>query len=303
VSDPLPAFEWTEARLAALRGVAEAAGAAILTVYARLGRPGQPDRPDRGGVQVLTKADQSPLTEADLLADRLIRARLSIMFNARAVVSEESGAETDALVDPAAGFFLVDPLDGTKEFLARNGEFTVNIAWVQHGRPLAGVVHLPELGETFWGAVGLGAWKACKARTGEGGAAAAEEAREIHVAATSEQAAPGRGLRVLVSRSHGGAAQNALLQRLPQPIAPVEAGSSLKFCRLAEGAADLYPRLSPTMGWDTAAGQAVLEAAGGVVLAADGAPLRVPARPRAAPNPAFVAASSAELARRVLTAL
>jgi len=109
--------------------------------------------------------------------------------------------------------------------------------------------------------------------------------------------------RVLASRSHGGAVQRAYLQRLPQPIHCIEAGSSLKFCRLAEGAADLYPRLTATMAWDTAAGQAVLEAAGGVVLGTEGAPLRVPGRPREAPNPPFIAACHPELARRAIAAL
>jgi 3'(2'), 5'-bisphosphate nucleotidase len=278
-SDPL---EWPEARLASLRGITEAAGAAILGVYARLGAYG-------AGVEVQRKADHSPLTEADLMADRLIRARLAIMFNGHAMLSEEGSAETDAF-DPALGYFLVDPLDGTKEFLARNGEFTVNIAWVQGGRVLAGAVHAPALGETFWGAAGVGAWKTV-------GTSAPSP---IRVAALP---GPGAAWRVLASRSHGGAAQRAYLRRLPVPIECIEAGSSLKFCRLAEGAADLYPRLTATMAWDTAAGQAVLEAAGGVVLGTEGAPLRVPGRPRDAPNPPFMAASSAALARQAVEAL
>ena len=286
-------FEWTEPQLAALRGVAEAAGAAILGVYARLTAPG-----GEASVQVEHKADQSPVTEADLLADRLIRARLRIMFNGGAVLSEE-GEGADA-VDPALGYFLVDPLDGTKEFLARNGEFTVNIAWVQAGRVLAGVVHAPALGETFWGAAGVGAWKSTKGPAGAGPDAVVP----IRVAAPP---IPGARLRVLASRSHGGAAQRAYLSRLashlPQTPACIAAGSSLKFCRLAEGAADLYPRLSATMAWDTAAGQGVLEAAGGVVLGTEGAPLRVPGRPREAPNPPFFAASGAELARQAVALL
>jgi 3'(2'), 5'-bisphosphate nucleotidase len=279
------AIQWTEERLAALRGVAEAAGAAVLAVYARL--LSAPDDQGASAVKLQHKPDDSPLTEADLIADRLIRSRLGIMFGGQAVLSEEGEAAADPVEAsaPADGYFLVDPLDGTKEFLARNGEFTVNIAWVQGGRPMAGVVHAPALGETFCGAVGVGAWKA---------------QRPIRVAAP-----PGLGVpwRVLASRSHGGAAQRAYLRRLPQPLSCIEAGSSLKFCRLAEGAADLYPRLTATMAWDTAAGQAVLEAAGGVVLGTAGAPLRVPGRPREAPNPPFIAASSAELARRALAAL
>ena len=158
ISPTAPAFEWTAARLAALRGVAEAAGAAILTVYARL----VAGNAEAHGVQVQRKPDDSPLTEADLLADRLIRSRLAIVFNGCAVLSEEGAASADpgeAARSAGGGYFLVDPLDGTKEFLARNGEFTVNIAWVQGGRATAGVVHAPALGETFWGAAGVGAWK------------------------------------------------------------------------------------------------------------------------------------------------
>jgi 3'(2'), 5'-bisphosphate nucleotidase len=277
-----PAIEWTEARLAALRGVAEAAGAAILGVYARLAAQGVGGA---GGVPVQRKADDSPVTEADLLADRLLRARLPIMFDGAAVLSEEQAGDDG--VDPERGYFLVDPLDGTKEFLARNGEFTVNVAWVQGERTLAGVVHAPALGETFWGAAGVGAWKAA--------GVAAANVQPIHVAPPP---GPGATLRVLASRSHGGAAQRAYLARLPQPLTCLEAGSSLKFCRLAEGAADLYPRLTATMAWDTAAGQAVLEASGGVVFGTEGTALRVPRRPREAPNPPFIAACCAELARR-----
>lgn len=283
-------FEWNEAHLAALRGAAEAAGAAIMGIYARFEGGGE-------AVSVQHKADQSPVTEVDLAADRLIRARLRIMFNGGAVLSEEGDPGADA-VDPALGYFLVDPLDGTKEFLARNGEFTVNIAWVRAGRPLAGVVHAPALGQTYWGAAGVGAWKA----TLNDGVESAAQA--IGVAPVPPV---GEALRVLASRSHGGAAQRAYLARLaarlPQPPQCIEVGSSLKFCRVAEGAADLYPRLTATMAWDTAAGQAVLEAAGGVVLGTEGAPLRVPGRPREAPNPPFFAASSAGLALRAVMLL
>jgi 3'(2'), 5'-bisphosphate nucleotidase len=335
---PAALVEWTPERLAALRGVAEAAGAAILGVYARLLAAPAGEGAAGAAVQLQHKADDSPLTEADLVADRLIRARLAVVFRGHAVFSEEGeeraageAAEHRAGRLPAAhghnashaagGFFLVDPLDGTKEFLARNGEFTVNIAWVQGGRPTAGVVHAPALGETFWGAVGVGAWKAAVAvpeslrATGEPGAqgCAAPLTGDAAAPATHDGAAwairvappPGLGIpwRVLASRSHGGAVQRAYLRRLPQPLSCIEAGSSLKFCRLAEGAADLYPRLTATMPWDTAAGQAVLEAAGGVVLGTEGAPLRVPGRPREAPNPPFIAASSAALARRAVAAL
>ncbi|MBL8343077.1 MAG: 3'(2'),5'-bisphosphate nucleotidase CysQ [Rubrivivax sp.] len=296
---------WTEERLAALRGVAEAAGAAVLSVYARwLAAPADAAA---SAVKLQHKPDDSPLTEADLLADRLIRSRLGVVFRGHTVLSEEGAAAADPaeVTAMAGGYFLVDPLDGTKEFLARNGEFTVNIAWVQGGRPTAAVVHAPALGETFWGAVGVGAWKAAGGGSAVAGTTADARGNDGSVRRIRVAAPPGLGVpwRVLTSRSHGGAAQRAYLRRLPQPLSCIEAGSSLKFCRLAEGAADLYPRLTATMAWDTAAGQAVLEAAGGVVLGTEGAPLRVPGRPREAPNPPFIAASGAELARRAVAAL
>lgn len=275
--------DWTEARLLVLRGIAEEAGRAILEIDARYTREGE--------VQMAHKPDASPLTEADLSADRVIRERLAALFPGAAMLSEESdpGADRGGRVDPAAGYFLVDPLDGTKEFLARNGEFTVNIAWVQGQRATAGVVHAPALGETFWGAAGVGAWKSARGAV-----------QSIRVAPPP---APGVPWRVLASRSHGGAVQRAYLARLPWPFTCHEAGSSLKFCRLAEGVADLYPRLTATMPWDTAAGQAVLEAAGGVVYGTEGAALRVPGRPREAPNPPFFAASCAALAQQAVAVL
>lgn len=265
---------WTEATLGTLRGVAEAAGAAIMSVYAR-----------GGDVAVQRKEDNSPLTEADLLADRLILARLAIMFSGTPVVTEETPPPPGT--DLSAGFFLVDPLDGTREFLARNGEFTVNIAWISQGRPVAGVVHSPALGETHWGAAGVGAWRHSAA--GIQGLAAAPPA-------------PGQPWRVVASRSHLNAADQAWLERLPPPCEVVNAGSSLKFCRVADHAADLYLRSSPTMAWDTAAGQAVLEAAGGVVLGLDGRPLTVPANIAGQPNTGFVAAATAVMALAALRA-
>jgi 3'(2'), 5'-bisphosphate nucleotidase len=152
---------------------------------------------------------------------------------------------------------VVDPLDGTREFVKRNGEFTVNVALVVEHEPLLGVVAAPAQGLTYWGAAGVGAFNILK-----GGAR-----RRIHTVA------PQRPLRVVGSRSHASSETAAYLQRLgPHVVAPV--GSSLKFCLLAEGKAELYPRFGPTSEWDTAAGQAVLEAAGGHVTRMDGHRLR-----------------------------
>ncbi|MGE0723593.1 MAG: 3'(2'),5'-bisphosphate nucleotidase CysQ [Alphaproteobacteria bacterium] len=233
------------ALLAPLRAIAASAGEAILGVY-------------DGGFDVRTKDDASPVTLADEIADRLIVAALRQLTPSIPVVSEETVETSGPAAAGAARFWLVDPLDGTKEFIKRNGEFTVNVALVDGGRPVAGVVHIPALGETFAGAVGAGATL---------------QRRGADPAPIRCRPAPAEGLTVMTSRSHAdNAALDSFLRGWPVAARQV-AGSSLKFCRIAEGVADLYPRLGPTMEWDTAAGQAVLEAAGGTVRTFDGARL------------------------------
>ena len=219
-----------------------------------------------------SKDDDSPLTHADLRSDRVIREGLEQAFPGVFILSEESSSQAQGTIDH---FFLVDPLDGTKEFLKRNDEFTVNIALIERGVPVAGVVLAPALGQLYFGAAAIGAFR----RDAQGEAALR----------TQPPAAP---LRVIGSRSHGGEALEAWLKRLTCDHAFVAAGSSLKFCRLAEGQADVYPRLGPTSQWDTAAGQAVLECAGGAVLQASGEDLRYGLQ-RPILNPHFIA-----LARR-----
>jgi 3'(2'), 5'-bisphosphate nucleotidase len=243
--------------------IAQAAGEAILQVYAH-------------PFESALKDDGSPVTAADLRADAIIRAALTARYPQWPILSEESGGGHGGDVNT---FFLVDPLDGTKEFLQRNGEFTVNIALVHHGRPVAGIVLAPALGEAFCGSVEQGAFK----REGNG---AWEPITTC---------APQAPLRVLGSRSHGGPELARWIARLQGPHTFVAAGSSLKFCRLAEGEADVYPRMGPTSQWDTAAGQAVLEAAGGVVLDAAGEPLRYGLR-RPVLNPHFIALGAPTLA-------
>ncbi|GAB3411716.1 3'(2'),5'-bisphosphate nucleotidase CysQ family protein [Flindersiella endophytica] len=233
--------------LAAIADLTEAAGRAILEVYAA----------DEQGVQV--KADSSPVTEADLRAEAVILAGLAEIAPDIPVVAEESvAAGRIPVLEPGAAFFLVDPLDGTKEFLSRNGEFTVNIALVEAGEPVLGVVHTPVLGLTYVGGRGVAEVRD-QAATG---------AKPLGVVAPGPD-----GSRVLVSRSHLDAATEEWLAGV-QVAERVQAGSSLKFCRIAEGAADLYPRFGRTMEWDTAAGHAVLQAAGGIVLTPDGQPFR-----------------------------
>jgi len=233
------------ALLPALRAIAARAGEAILSIYA-------------GEHGTRAKADATPVTLADELADRLIVAQLRALTPAIPVVSEETVETSGPAASGARRFWLVDPLDGTREFIKRNGEFTVNIALVVDGRAVAGVIGVPALGELYAGALGVGA-----TRQRRDGAPEPIRAR----------AAPAAGLVVMTSRSHADtAALDGFLVGWPVAERRV-AGSALKFCRIAEGEADLYPRLGPTMEWDTAAGQAVLEAAGGSVRTLDGRPL------------------------------
>lgn len=254
---------FSQTDLQTLCHLAEQAGEQIMDVY-------------RHGGQTWQKDDASPLTEADLRADRVIRQGLEQHFPNVFILSEES---TSANPQTHATFFLVDPLDGTKEFLKRNDEFTVNIALVHQGRPIAGVVLAPARDELFYASQTLGAWK--------------RDATGLRAICTSPATAPSP-LRVIGSRSHGTQALDAWLQRLATPHHFLAAGSSLKFCRIAEGLADVYPRFGPTSQWDTAAAQAVLEAAGGVVTDLNAHPLRY-GLDQPILNPHFVAAASRDL--------
>jgi 3'(2'), 5'-bisphosphate nucleotidase len=205
-----------------------------------------------------SKSDHSPVTEADLAAHQLIAEQLRRLTPAVPVLSEEAAAVDFDTRSSWSRFWLVDPLDGTKEFLAGRDDFTVNIALIEGHHPLLGVVHVPPSGVCYSGIVGTGAW-----RISERG----ELPRPIGVAERS--ASP---VRIAGSRSHRGASLDGFLQRVgAYELLPI--GSSLKFCLLAEGRADVYPRLGPTSEWDTAAGHAVLVAAGGQVRRVDGASL------------------------------
>lgn len=242
--------------------IAQEAGERIMQVYQR-------------GFGVAHKDDSSPVTEADLAAHRHIVAGLNQLTPDIPVLSEESTAEEIAQRQNWPKLWLVDPLDGTKEFIKRNDEFTVNIALIEHGIPVAGVVHAPALGVTYAGQSGAGAYKLL----------ADGSQLLIQVAA-----APGAGTnwRVVGSRSHASEAVHTFLQRLPNAEL-VSMGSSLKLCLVAEGQADLYPRLGPTCEWDTAAAQAVVEAAGGQVLSwPDLQPLRYNQRHDTLLNPYFI---------------
>lgn len=221
--------------------VAEEAGRAILGVY-------------DGPIKVTVKEDESPLTQADQAAHNVIEYALEHLTPEWPVVSEESDELRKQCRTQAECYWLIDPLDGTKEFIRRNGEFTVNIALILHGKPVFGVVHVPVTRLSYWGGLGLGSWK----RSDQG-----QQAIKV------SPPLPGFPLKVVGSRSHLTAETEAYLAALGE-YELVSVGSSLKFCLLAEGRAHLYPRLGPTCEWDTAAAQAVLEGAGGHVETLEG---------------------------------
>jgi 3'(2'), 5'-bisphosphate nucleotidase len=215
-----------------------------------------------GESRVRQKPDGSPVSDADEAAEAIILKRLAAELPGFPVLAEEAASRGE-MARPGRAFILVDPLDGTLEFLSRNGEFTVNIALIVDAVPYAGVVYAPALGK-LW----LGGDSASACAVAPGAPLPLREARRVIHA----RPAPQDGLTALVSRSHAKPATEAFLAKLPVKERR-EAGSSLKFCVIAEGQADVYPRFGSTMEWDTAAGDAVLRAAGGIVVDAAGRPL------------------------------
>jgi 3'(2'), 5'-bisphosphate nucleotidase len=229
---------WPEA----IRAACLEAGRAILTV-----------RADSTGPGIEHKQDGSPVSRADRAASSILRERLSALDPTLPVVCEEGSQDPG----DAARFWVVDPLDGTREFLRGSEIFTVNVALLDSGRPLFGMIHLPATGECWWGAAGHGAW---------------HDGNPIRC--TQPAATP---LRILSSPAERAASARGFLARLLQRFpdaALTQLPGALKFCRVAEGLADAYPRSMPCSAWDIAAGQALVEAAGGVVLAEDGSALR-----------------------------
>lgn len=228
-----------------LIALAREAAAAILAVY-------------EGAFDVERKADATPLTAADLAAHHCIVAGLARLAPDIPVLSEEAAEETPTAQRRAwRRLWLVDPLDGTREFVKRNGEFTVNIALIDDGAPVFGVIQAPVTGALWHAQHGVGAFR----RDGD---------VQTRIGVRTPAVPP---LRVAASRSHRDSRTEALMSRIGQ-VETVALGSSLKFCRLAEGGMDVYPRFGPTSEWDTAAGQCILEAAGGCVIDPKGRPLR-----------------------------
>lgn len=257
----------------ALAEIALAAGPVIMEIYLE-------DREARA------KSDGSPVTEADERAEAIIHQKLRALAEDVHIVAEEACA-AGAEIRVAREFFLVDPLDGTREFLKRNGEFTVNVALVRGGAPIAGAVYAPAQNRLWAG--GETAWT-CEAPLG------APLASPEHRRPLRTRKAPDN-LTALASRSHRDPETEAFLLRMP--VGEVtSAGSSLKFCVVAEGKADVYPRFGPTMEWDTAAGDAVLRAAGGVVLRMDGALFDYGKTQVGLKNGAFIAWGDPEAARK-----
>jgi 3'(2'), 5'-bisphosphate nucleotidase len=254
-SSPEQLLQW----LPQVMQIADAAGREIMRIY-------------RTAFNVTLKDDRSPLTEADLAAQRIIAAGLKSVTPAIAMLGEESPPQQFEQRRLWPALWLVDPLDGTREFVKRNGEFTVNIALIEHGEPVLGVVYAPAREVLYGAARGSGAFR----RDPDG------SRRPIHAQAKAPPT-----VRVLGSRSHGDAVLDRMLDRLG-PHDRISVGSALKFGLLAEGSGDLYVRRGPTSEWDTAAGHAVVLEAGGCVVDLSGAPLRYNARDGLT-NPSFMA--------------
>jgi 3'(2'), 5'-bisphosphate nucleotidase len=253
-------------RLAALAALAHEAGAIVMQHY-------------QAGVEARRKTDQSPVTVADEDAEAHILKGLHALAPDVPAVAEEAAA-AGKLPDVASHFFLVDPLDGTKEFISRNGEFTVNIAEIENGVPVRGVVYAPAKNRLFIGETPGGAFEI---ETALDAALDLSRARPICV-----RKAPEHGLTAVASRSHRDKKTEEYLAAYPVKDF-ITAGSSLKFCLVAAGEADIYPRHGTTMEWDTAAGHAVLAAAGGSVTNLDGSPFRYGRVADGFTNPHFVA--------------
>lgn len=246
--------------LESVRVLASEAGARILDIYTT-------------AFKVMAKSDDSPLTAADLAAHRVIVDGLQRLTPAIPVLSEESAAVPFAERSRWRRYWLVDPLDGTKEFIQRNGQFTVNIALIEDHEPVLGVVRAPLTGLSYFAVRGYGAFR--------------EEPNQSPQPIAVQPLRVEKPVRVVASRSHGGPGLQAFVAKLGAHEL-VTSGSALKLCQVAEGTADVYPRLSPTSEWDTAAAQAIVEAAGGYVVSAEtGEPLRYNTRDSLL-NPFFV---------------
>lgn len=241
-------MQLTQFLLDAVVEIAYQAGEKILSIYRQQ------------NVEIVDKADGSPLTQADLLAHQTIVAGLKKLTPDIPVLSEESSEEEIRERRSWPVLWMIDPLDGTKEFIHRTDEFTVNIALIVNHQPVLGVVYAPALGVMYFAMDGFGAYKQVNGETERIFVCNSPPLKKGGVIMASSL----RKIRIVASRRHGGEALEKFLQQLPE-YTLVNAGSALKICLVAEGAADLYPRLGPTSEWDTAAGHAIINNAGGVL--------------------------------------
>lgn len=262
--DDLATGEGLEILLLKVTGIAEEAGKAVMRLY------------EGPALDLMYKGDKSPLTVADLVSHSIIVQRLARLKSKWRVLSEESECAPFETRRDWRLFWLVDPLDGTKEFLERNGEFTVNIALIEGDRPILGVVYAPAIHVMYYAARNVGAFKRERDR-----------ASPIWAQCSHEST-----MRIVISRSHA----DGEIERYTRQFGKCEfvlMGSSLKLCMVAEGSADIYPRAGPTMEWDTAAAQCILEQAGGSVSCSDGRPLHY--NKAVLCNPDFVAQGNRHL--------
>ena len=263
--------------------------AAVSILFARLCLAAAPlamevfTREDQGA---RLKSDASPVTEADEAVESFLLGELSRLTPQAPCIAEESAARGETPAQQGA-FILIDPLDGTREFIARRPEFTINIALIEQGEPRAGAVYAPALGELWFSG------EAAFHVAAEPGAPLPQEAQWRRLAT---RPVPPDGLTAMASLSHFNAETAAFLSRLPIKT-QMQAGSSLKFCRIAEGLADVYPRFGLTHEWDTAAGDAVLRAAGGAVLTSQGAPLAYGKAAQKYCNGPYIACGDKSIAR------
>lgn len=251
--------------LKAVNEIAIAAGVEILEVYN-----------SAEAIAVSTKSDNSPLTDADRRAHQLIVDRLGRLTPHIPLLSEESDPIEFDIRRTWATYWLIDPLDGTKEFINRNGEFTVNIALIENGEAVAGVVYVPVSKTCYYGGIGFGAFKQVESQV---------------ESISCDRLQTNRDIRIVASRNHRGEQLDSMIARIENSLGGVDIvsmGSSLKMCLLAEGSADIYPRLAPTSEWDTAAAHGILSAAGGEIVDLQFDPLRYNGKDELL-NPYFIA--------------
>ena len=251
--------------------IAEKAGMAIADIY-------------NSDFDYQLKKDFSPITEADNLSHRIITERLKILTPKIPILSEESCDVPYSIRSEWKKYWLVDPLDGTKEFINKNGDFTVNIALIDNNIPVFGVIHIPVNNETYWGSIVNGSFYSNENNN----------IKQIFVSDNNKNP-----IRLVVSRSHPSAILNDLLEKITE-YELIEVGSSIKFCQIASGQADCYPRFGPTSEWDTAAGEAIVNYAGGNVVTVGGDPMNYNTKEDYL-NPNFIVSNDKIVSERILS--